>query len=87
MAQAWLRDATRADLAAYFRNRTAKADLDPNRVKQFEDDLTSPSRSANGEADRRKRAQTAASVIRDKSASEKPFEDPIYWGGFVYTGL
>jgi CHAT domain-containing protein len=95
-AQAWLRNATKAELIDYAKAAAEKSKLDPAKVVELEASLMSLRR-----ADSRfgsvwrilqgKRATEVASVqgapAEDKSLQSRPFAHPYYWGGFVYTGL
>jgi CHAT domain-containing protein len=99
-AQLWLRDVTRADLAEYVHSAVAQGRLDGEQSRLLEHSLgllPAGSATANGAemhvADRffdlgiADGPPDAVPVTRDRSGGDRPFEHPIYWGGFVLTGM
>jgi CHAT domain-containing protein len=96
-AQVWLRNATRAELIAYVRTASRETEVPSVRLATLVGKLTSRSRGDEP------RSAATWSILQqqfedDAKASGKaltdtyyletrPFEHPIYWGRFVYTGL
>jgi CHAT domain-containing protein len=100
-AQAWLRQATRAELVAYLQIAAAKH---PEQVLKFSALQTSlATRAAGFEvlAERLARktgfgagkpqgqtgADAAKSHLDPAISKEKPFAHPYFWAGFIHTGL
>ncbi len=92
-AQAWLREATDADLKTYATSVAAQGRLARRQLAQIRRDLSAEglTRSHNrsvidwikpivGRAGGKKKASTAPEVAR-------PYAHPFFWGGFIYTGL
>ena len=96
-AQAWLREATRAELIAYARTAAARAKLDPAKLAAIETDLTSPRRamrlriaappSADGVAAPAPLLPERGDPGDTDRMQSRPFWHPYFWGGFTYTGL
>ena len=91
-AQAWLRDATKAELVAYAKQAAATAKLPHDKLAQLEGALSSRRRAGETRFALVDKAVAIANAVRamlaqDDSATARPFAHPIYWGGFVYTGL
>jgi CHAT domain-containing protein/tetratricopeptide (TPR) repeat protein len=91
-AQAWLRQATNADLVAYTENAVVNARLAPRLAAEITQELGT-------EALRRSRNSTAVEWIPSErtprsgtrapdaaAASARPFAHPYFWAGFVHTG-
>jgi CHAT domain-containing protein len=100
-AQAWLREATRAELVAYVQSAAAKH---PDQAVKFSTLQTSLATRAAGFdvlAERLARktgvgagkalgqagAHAAKSPLDRAISKEKPFAHPYYWAGFIHTGL
>jgi|SRR5215831_15455883 len=91
-AQAWLRDATKAELINYAKEAAATAKLSRDKLTQLEDALLSRRRAGEARFALVDKAVAIAKAVRtmlaqDDAATARPFAHPIYWGGFVYTGL
>jgi CHAT domain-containing protein/tetratricopeptide (TPR) repeat protein len=78
-AQLWLRDATRSDLLAYARDAARQGRLSADDSMKLQ--------SAALESVRFFAAASGGVPIGDGPLSERPYAHPIYWGGFVLTGL
>lgn len=92
-AQAWLRQATSADLDAYAQGAATRGRLDSAQLRQIEQEL-----SPEGLARSRNRAVIARidgdGKMRSRhfSAQEspqlvRPYAHPYFWAGFIHTGL
>jgi CHAT domain-containing protein len=90
-AQLWLRDATRAELAAYTQGR-----LDADQTRQLEQGVggaaeNSAEAAAPGhDGARRDAADTAGpedGVRGPPPSGGRPFAHPVHWGAFVFTGI
>jgi CHAT domain-containing protein len=80
-AQLWLRDATRQDLSDYIRSVAAQGRISTDQSRRLELALDGAAvQAVRFFHDVSPRAATS-------SGSERPFEHPIYWGGFVLTGM
>jgi CHAT domain-containing protein len=100
-AQLWLRDATRADLADYFHAAAAEGRLDGSKTRLLEHALGLVPLPPNAGTDAAEMhvadrffdlgiadgPPDAVPEPRGRSGGERPFEHPIYWGGFVLTGM
>jgi CHAT domain-containing protein len=99
-AQLWLRDVTRADLAEYVHSAVAQGRLDGEQGRLLEHALgllPAGSTTANGAemhvADRffdlegADGPPDAVPEPRGRSGGDRPFDHPIFWGGFVLTGM
>lgn len=97
-AQVWLRSATIADLLAYARAAGARAQLSPDQIESLAVTLITGNRgraqprfiaSWNAvqkivRASSEKAGHTSGEDVRRKT---RPFEHPVFWGAFTYTGL
>jgi CHAT domain-containing protein len=98
-AQLWLRDVTRADLAECIDNAVAQGRLDTENSRLLEHALgIVPTVGAEGKNDAHMHIAVRFFDIesaeggplplpRNRSNGERPFEHPVYWGGFVLTGM
>jgi CHAT domain-containing protein len=88
-AQAWLRDATNADLAGYARAAAAQGRLQSRQLAEIEEDLSAEGLRASRNSVLVKwitpDAGQTNSVGREQLAH--PYAHPYFWGGFIYTGL
>ena len=97
-AQAWLRQATNAELIAYVRAAGKKAGIEAL-AKTFEASLRQreaedPRWAAlvklvqNSKAERNNTQGIIGKLFGGSSKDEEcPFAHPYYWGGFIYTGI
>jgi CHAT domain-containing protein len=90
-AQAWLREATNADLQAYVETAVVSARIEPQLGEQIVQELSA-------EGLRRSRNSSAIQWITPARVSgrkpteaaveqARPFAHPYFWAGFVHTGL
>jgi CHAT domain-containing protein len=91
-AQVWLRDATKAELIAYAKRAADIATLPRDKLTQLEDALSSRRRVGETRFALEDKAVAIAKAMRaalaeDDGSAARPFAHPIYWGGFVFTGL
>jgi CHAT domain-containing protein len=100
-AQLWLRDVTRVDLAEYVHSAVAQGRLDGEQGRLLEHALGLVPAAANAGAAAAEMhvadrffdlegadgPSDARPVLRGRSGGDRPFEHPIYWGGFVLTGM
>jgi len=91
-AQVWLRHATNAELIAYARRAAEMAALPRDKLTQLEDALSSRRRFGETRFALEDKAVAIAKAVcialaRDDGTTARPFAHPIYWGGFVFTGL
>ena len=90
-AQAWLRDATTADLLAYAQAASARARLSPGDAQRLETALTAnphPTADLSGTLwtwIQKKLGTSPPAQAGDKT--RRPFAHPYYWGAFIYSGL
>ena len=90
-AQAWLRDATTADLLAYAQAASARAQLSPADARRLETALTANLRPMAGLSGtlwtwmQKKLGTSPPAQAGDKAP--RPFAHPYYWGAFTYSGL
>jgi CHAT domain-containing protein len=92
-AQAWLRQATSADLDAYARRAAARGRLDSRQLRQIEQEL-----SPEGLARSRNRAvieridadgdlRSGHVPAHEPPQLVRPYAHPYFWAGFIHTGL
>jgi CHAT domain-containing protein len=81
-AQLWLRDATRAELAAYIEGR-----LDTDDARQVVLALARSAETAPLLDAAKEPAHDVPEAENSRQGSERPFAHPLYWGAFVLTGL
>jgi len=92
-AQAWLREATNSDLAAYAKVAAVRRRLDKRQLAQIEETL-----SAAGLARSRNAAivewvggdtkpDAAGPATRKAKRVARPYAHPYFWAGFIHTGL
>lgn len=93
-AQAWLREATKAQVMAYGKAAAIKGKLDAQKFAELEREIKGRPRSADTRAGvlwnliHVNLANGATRKPTDRQRPEpRPFAHPFYWGGFVYTGL
>jgi CHAT domain-containing protein len=82
-AQAWLRDATEAELDAFAKNAAAKGRLERRYLAAIEKDLARNSAASRSN-------QIDAPTIKkgvDPKRPAKTYAHPFFWAGFTYTGL
>jgi CHAT domain-containing protein len=82
-AQAWLRDATEAELDAFAKNAAAKGRLERRYLAAIEKDLARNSAASRAN-------QSDAPMIKkgvDPKRPAKTYAHPFFWAGFTYTGL
>jgi CHAT domain-containing protein/tetratricopeptide (TPR) repeat protein len=82
-AQAWLRNASRAELIAFARSETGRAHLAPSKLAELERAIKPGRRSG----DTRSSFWNMLHSSTTNTQQSHPFAHPYYWGGFVYTGL
>jgi CHAT domain-containing protein len=93
-AQAWLREATKAQVIAYGKAAAAKGKLEPQKLAELEREIKARRRSTDtrsGALWNLIQADVSRAGLRKTAGKQKPeprpFAHPFYWGGFVYTGL
>ena len=98
LAQAWLRQATKAELIAYASSSGKKAGIEAL-AKTFEASLMRGEPEDPRWAALTKLVQNSKAKLKagqsfvgrlfggSSEEEERPFAHPYYWGGFVYTGL
>jgi CHAT domain-containing protein/tetratricopeptide (TPR) repeat protein len=92
-AQAWLREASSDDLAAYAKLAAARGRLERRRLAEIERDLSADGlrRSRNSALIEWVKPDTAKAKGMKATATGKPvvrpYTHPYFWAGFIYTGL
>ena len=91
-AQAWLREATNDELAAYAKQASSRSRLTAEQYAGIAEALSvdALARSRNGAIVKwvmRDKAVTGATKHIDAVRTARPYAHPYFWAGFVYTGL
>ena len=93
-AQAWLREATDEDLAAYTRGAAKQGRLESRHVAEIEQELSEEglNRSRNRALvewvePEAKRAAGKKETAGTAKRIARPYAHPFYWAGFIHTGL
>jgi CHAT domain-containing protein/tetratricopeptide (TPR) repeat protein len=92
-AQAWLRQATDADLQAYARAAAEQGRLESRHLQELEQELSEDGlRRSRNNALIEWVAPAAGSAAKEKADASalrlaRPYAHPYFWAGFIYTGL
>jgi CHAT domain-containing protein len=92
-AQAWLRQSTNAELAAYIRFVGRQGRLDTRHVAEIERELSEErlSQSRNNALIEWIEPEAARAGGRNQTNKAKrlarPYAHPYFWAGFIHTGL
>jgi CHAT domain-containing protein len=94
--QAWLREATKAELISYAKIAATAAKLDPRKIRGLEASIKSRTRSLKTrfgllwnllQEIERKIIAANSRMTDGRNMQSRPFAHPVYWGGFIYTGM
>jgi CHAT domain-containing protein/tetratricopeptide (TPR) repeat protein len=89
-AQAWLRNATEADVRAYAKAATAQGKLERRHLMELEHALSgedSPRRRLGGITPEATPIAAKTKAAGTSKRPPRPYTHPDFWAGFIYTGL